>query len=186
MTEASMPQSALPGSRPLSVAKGYLRAAKANWAVLTAILLLGLFIIVPLTLLLITSLRTGTPGNLGDWTFAHYAQASSSSLALRAFLNSIGVATLGTIFSAFYRANVTVPGDLSPTQAKDAAESIAGAISVARTLPNPAGTQLLESARLAFDSGIAPTATIAATLTLVAAVIVAVAFRGNKVPTGQQ
>ena len=98
----------------------------------------------------------------------------------------VGTATLGTIFSAFYRANVSVPGDLSPTQAKDAAESIAGAISVARTLPSPAGAQLLESARLAFDSGIAPTATIAATLTLVAAVIVAVAFRGNKVPTGQQ
>src|SRR6476661_8164943 len=99
MTEASMPQSALPGSRPLSMAKGYLRAAKANWAVVAAILLLGLFIIIPLTLLLITSLRLGSPGNLGDWTFAHYAQAFSSSLALRAFLNSIGVATLGTIFS---------------------------------------------------------------------------------------
>jgi DHA2 family multidrug resistance protein-like MFS transporter len=98
----------------------------------------------------------------------------------------VGTATLGTIFSAFYRANVTVPGDLSPTQAKDGAESIAGAISVARTLPDQAGAQLLESARLAFDSGIAPTATIAATLTLVAAVIVAVAFRGNKMSTGQQ
>ena len=72
------------------------------------------------------------------------------------------------------------------SQAADARESIAGAISVARTLPDPAGAQLLESARLAFDSGIAPTATIAATLTLVAAVIVAVAFRSNKVPTGQR
>ena len=51
----------------------------------------------------------------------------------------VGTATLGTIFSAFYRANVTVPGGLSPSQAKDAAESIAGATSVARTLPDPAG-----------------------------------------------
>jgi iron(III) transport system permease protein len=99
MTEVLMPQSALPGWRALSVAKGYLDAAKANWAVVAAVLLLGLFILIPLALLLITSFRTGTPGNLEDWTLAHYAQAFSSSLALRAFVNSIGVATLGTVFS---------------------------------------------------------------------------------------
>jgi len=92
----------------------------------------------------------------------------------------VGTATLGTIFSAFYRANVTVPAGLSPTQTKAAAESIGGATSVAQSLPEPAGGQLLESARLAFDSGIAPTATIAGSLTLVAALIVGVACRGKK------
>lgn len=99
MTEVSMPQSALPGWRPLSLAKGYLRTAKANWAVIAAILVLALFILIPLALLVITSFKTGTPGNLEDWTLRHYTQALTSSLALSAFINSIGVATLGTIFS---------------------------------------------------------------------------------------
>jgi iron(III) transport system permease protein len=99
MTEVSMPQRALPGWRSLAFARSYVGTAKANWAVIAAVLLLALLVIVPLTLLLVTSLRTGSPGNLGDWTLRHYAQAFSSSLALSAFLNSIGVATLGTIFS---------------------------------------------------------------------------------------
>ena len=47
----------------------------------------------------------------------------------------VGTATLGTIFTAFYRANVEVPHGLSPTQTGDAAESIGGATAVAHTLP---------------------------------------------------
>ena len=91
----------------------------------------------------------------------------------------IGTASLGTIFSAFYRSNVVLPGGLTPDQAADAHESIGGAMSVARDLPPALSSQLIESARTAFDSGIAPTATIAATLTLIAAVIVARSFRGS-------
>src|SRR6185295_19608233 len=36
----------------------------------------------------------------------------------------VGTATLGTIFTAFYRANVDLPAGLSAAQAGDAAESI--------------------------------------------------------------
>ncbi len=89
----------------------------------------------------------------------------------------VGAATLGTIFTAFYRRNVEVPAGLTPTQAGDAAESIAGATAVAREVPAPIADKLLESAHTAFDSGIAPTAIIAATLVLAAAMIVIVAFR---------
>ena len=91
----------------------------------------------------------------------------------------VGTATLGTIFSAFYRARVTLPGGLTPDQAADAHESIGGAIAVARDLPPALSSQLVESARAAFDSGIAPTATIAAVLTLIAAVVVARSFRST-------
>jgi MFS transporter, DHA2 family, multidrug resistance protein len=91
----------------------------------------------------------------------------------------IGTAGLGTMFTAFYRANIELPGALSPGQAADAGESIGGAIAVARTLPTDLGDRLVESARAAFDSGIATTAATAAALTLVAAVIVAAAFRGR-------
>lgn len=89
----------------------------------------------------------------------------------------VGTATLGTIFTAFYRNNVDVPGGLTAAQSADAGESIGGAVSVAAQLPPAQGEGLLASARVAFDSGIAPTATIAGTLVLVAAAAVAWAFR---------
>jgi MFS transporter, DHA2 family, multidrug resistance protein len=89
----------------------------------------------------------------------------------------VGTATLGTIFTAYYRSNVELPQGLSAAQAADARESIGGATSVAQELPPALGERLLDSARTAFDTGIAPTAGIAATLTLVAAVVVALSFR---------
>src|ERR1700712_2688168 len=46
----------------------------------------------------------------------------------------VGTATLGTIFTAFYRSNVEVPRGLPPTEAADASESIGGATSVAKNL----------------------------------------------------
>ncbi|MDT5180391.1 MAG: transporter, family, multidrug resistance protein [Mycobacterium sp.] len=90
----------------------------------------------------------------------------------------VGTATLGTIFTAYYRANVELPGGLTEMQSADARESIGGAVSVAQTLPPALSHRLLDSARVAFDAGIAPTATIAAVLTLIAAGVVALAFRG--------
>jgi DHA2 family multidrug resistance protein-like MFS transporter len=99
----------------------------------------------------------------------------------------VGTATLGTIFTAFYRNNVEVPAGLNAGQTQAAAESIGGATSVAETLPQGIGDALLESARTAFDSGIAPTAIIASSLALVAALVVSVSFRRSaKVDPGQQ
>lgn len=91
----------------------------------------------------------------------------------------VGTATLGTIFSAFYRTNVEIPAGLTPEQAGAAGESIGGAVSVAAELPAETGARLLDSARTAFDSGIAPTALIAMALSLAAAAIVAWSFRGT-------
>jgi MFS transporter, DHA2 family, multidrug resistance protein len=91
----------------------------------------------------------------------------------------IGTATLGTIFTAFYRANVELPQGLSAQQAADAGESIGGATAVAQTLPGDVAGPLLDSAHTAFDSGIAPTSIIAGVLTLVAAAVVAFAFRNG-------
>jgi DHA2 family multidrug resistance protein-like MFS transporter len=92
----------------------------------------------------------------------------------------VGTAVIGTIFTAFYRANVHVPPGLSASQAADAGESISGAAAVAQQLPPVVAGRLMDSAKIAFDSGIAPTAIIAGLLTLVAAVVVAFAFRGNR------
>jgi DHA2 family multidrug resistance protein-like MFS transporter len=90
----------------------------------------------------------------------------------------VGTATLGTIFTAYYRASVELPGGLTEHQMTDARESIGGATSVAQTLPPALSVRLLDSARTAFDAGIAPTATIAAVLVLIAAAVVGLAFRG--------
>jgi len=89
----------------------------------------------------------------------------------------VGTATLGTVFTAYYRHNVELPHGLSPSQSADAGESIGGAVSVAGELPAELAARLLDSARTAFDSGIAPTAGIAITLTLGAIAVVARAFR---------
>ncbi len=97
----------------------------------------------------------------------------------------VGTATLGTIFTAFYRSNVQVPHGLPPTETGDAAESIGGATAVAHTLPADVAERLLDSARTAFDSGIAPTATIAGLLTLIAAVVVAIAHRDFSGPAAR-
>ncbi len=91
----------------------------------------------------------------------------------------VGTATLGTIFSAFYRSNIELTGGLTGEQSADARESIAGAVSVAGDLPPALANPLLESARAAFDSGIAPTSLIAAALTLTAAIAVLRSFRGS-------
>jgi DHA2 family multidrug resistance protein-like MFS transporter len=99
----------------------------------------------------------------------------------------VGTATLGTIFTAFYRNNVEVPAGLTPEQTGAAAESIGGATSVADTLPQGLSDALLTSARTAFDSGIAPTAIIATSLALLAAVVVSVSFgRSAKADADQE
>ena len=90
----------------------------------------------------------------------------------------VGTATLGTIFTAYYRASVELPGGLTDLQTADARESIGGAASVAGTLPPALSGRLMDSARVAFDAGIAPTATIAAVLVLLATAVVAWSFRG--------
>jgi MFS transporter, DHA2 family, multidrug resistance protein len=95
----------------------------------------------------------------------------------------IGTATLGTIFTAFYRTNVDLPQGLSSQQAADAGESIGGAAAVAQTLPGDVAAPLLDSAHTAFDSGIAPTSIIAGVLTLIAAAVVAFAFRNGAGPS---
>jgi iron(III) transport system permease protein len=83
----------------MSLSRRYFEAARANWAVVLAVLVLVLFVVVPLALLLITSFKEGTPGRLGEWTLDNYQDSVSSSLVFEAFRNTIGVATVATIIS---------------------------------------------------------------------------------------
>jgi DHA2 family multidrug resistance protein-like MFS transporter len=91
----------------------------------------------------------------------------------------LGTAVLGGLLSAVYAAQVVVPAGLEATAAATATETLGGATAVAATLPEPAASQLLASARHAFDSGMVFTAAIAVALVLSAAVLVWVTLRGK-------
>ncbi|WP_062211848.1 MFS transporter [Demequina oxidasica] len=89
----------------------------------------------------------------------------------------VGTATLGTMITAFYRANMTVPAGLTPDQATLAGETISGAAVVAQEVPASTASSLMASAGQAFDSGLGWLGLASAALVLGAAVIVMVGFK---------
>ncbi|WP_431280308.1 MFS transporter [Leifsonia poae] len=89
----------------------------------------------------------------------------------------LGTATLGTILTASYRSAVVLPEGLTSAQQHAAGETLGGATTVADQLPSTLGAQLLESARHAFDSGVALTAGIGVALMVGAAVVALVSLR---------
>lgn len=91
----------------------------------------------------------------------------------------LGTAVLGGILSAVYSARVVVPAGLDAAAATSATETLGGATTVAATLPEPAATELLDSARHAFDGGVVLTSGIAVVLVLAAAALVWVTLRGQ-------
>lgn len=97
----------------------------------------------------------------------------------------VGTALLGTMITAFYRANMVVPAGLSPDQASLAGETLPGAAAVAQELPATAGASLMELAGHAFDSGLGWLAMASVVLSLGAAAIVVIGFR-ERAPLEQE
>jgi len=89
----------------------------------------------------------------------------------------LGTAVLGSILTAAYRANVVLPVGLSEAQRQSAGETLGGAVTVSGQLTTDTGTRLLDSARLAFDSGVGVSAWIGVGLVLSAALVGALALR---------
>lgn len=89
----------------------------------------------------------------------------------------LGTAVLGTLLTVSYRNSLVIPEGLSPAQAEAARETLGGASVVANGLPADVGASLMESARHAFDSGIALTSTIGGLLVVAAAVVAALTLR---------
>lgn len=97
--------------------------------------------------------------------------------------SSIGVAVLGSVLAAVYRADLALPDGLTAAQATTAGETLGGAAAVADTLPGPLGTQVLDAAQDAFSRGAAVTSAIGAVLLAAAAVAVArVLHRAGRAP----
>jgi iron(III) transport system permease protein len=76
-----------------------LKAAFRNWPFVLAVTILLLLVIVPLVLLIVSSLKTGTPGNLGHWTIDNYRRVLETPETYRALINTIVVASVGTAIS---------------------------------------------------------------------------------------
>jgi DHA2 family multidrug resistance protein-like MFS transporter len=89
----------------------------------------------------------------------------------------LGTAVLGSILTASYRTAIRVPEAVSATDAAAARETLGAAVEVAESLPGATGAELLESARAAFDSGVATTSWVAVALMAVAITVTLVTLR---------
>ncbi|WP_403023370.1 MFS transporter [Salinibacterium sp. GXW1014] len=96
----------------------------------------------------------------------------------------LGTALLGTILTVSYRNNVVVPEAVGAEAASAAGETLGGAVAVARDLSPGLAAELLESARSAFDSGVALTSAIGAALVVAAVVVALVSLRRVEIDNG--
>jgi DHA2 family multidrug resistance protein-like MFS transporter len=89
----------------------------------------------------------------------------------------LGTAVLGSILTASYRGALQIPAGLTGNEADAARETLGGATELAEHLPTDVGTELLQSAQSAFDSGIALTSGIGVLLIVAAALVATVSLR---------
>lgn len=89
----------------------------------------------------------------------------------------LGTAVLGSVVNAAYRAHLELPDGLTGAQRHSAGETLGGAADVAAALPADAGALLLDSARRAFDSGVAWTGGVGVVLMIGAAALALATLR---------
>jgi MFS transporter, DHA2 family, multidrug resistance protein len=75
---------------------------------------------------------------------------------------ALGIAVIGSIGTAVYRGELRMPDDAPPWAAEAARGTIGGAQEVARGLPDPLGTEILEATLSAFTRGVQVTASTSA------------------------
>ncbi|MGR0219461.1 MFS transporter [Agromyces sp. ZXT2-6] len=85
----------------------------------------------------------------------------------------LGTAVLGSILAAWYRTAIEVPSGLTAGQADASRETLAGAMTLAETLPGATGAELAASAAAAFSGGITVTAAIGVLLMVAAGIVAA-------------
>ncbi|MGW1777341.1 MFS transporter [Streptomyces sp. NPDC002104] len=90
--------------------------------------------------------------------------ASALSETSGEFGVAAGIAILGSIGTAVYRDQISVPAGVAADTAEAAREGIANAVALAPGVSGPEGTELLDSAREAFTSGVNLVGALAAVL----------------------
>jgi len=93
---------------------------------------------------------------------------------------ALGIAILGSLGTAVYRANLTaaMPAGMAPGDQTAALDSLGGAIQVASGLPSQLGDTLVEAGKSAFVDGLHTTTGVTAVVALVIAGVVAALLRG--------
>ncbi len=110
--------------------------------------------------------------------------ASAASETSNEFGGALGLAVLGSVGAAVYRARMTddMPAEL-PSGASDAArDTLAAATAVSDQLPAAAGADLLETAKVAFTTGFQITALTSMAVVAVGAILAAVLLRNVRRP----
>ena len=92
---------------------------------------------------------------------------------------ALGIAILGTLGTAVYRARMTgaVPSGVPPEAAESARDTLGGAVAASDRLPVQAGADLLDAARQAFTAALQTTAAVSAAVTAACAVAILVLLR---------
>jgi DHA2 family multidrug resistance protein-like MFS transporter len=91
---------------------------------------------------------------------------------------ALGIAILGSLSSAVYRARIAVPAQVPARVASASKGSYAGAVAAAHGLPSRIATALLDQSRTAFTGGMHVTATTSAVLLAGVAVTTVIVLRG--------
>ena len=105
--------------------------------------------------------------------------ASAISETGAEFGGALGIAILGSLGTAVYRAGVVdaVPAGVPSSAADAARDTLGGALAVAQQLPGRLGDGLAEAATEAFTRGLQLTATVGAIIAFVVAAVVATLLR---------
>jgi hypothetical protein len=98
------------------------------------------------------------------------ARAAAVRRAGRGRVTRLGIAVLGSVLSAFYRSDLTLPAGLGGDQAAAAREPVSGGVETGARLSGPAGQHLVDAAREAFTHSLHTTTLIAAAIMLLGAV----------------
>ena len=108
--------------------------------------------------------------------------ASAISETSAEFGGAIGIALFGSIGVAIYRSLIAdgIPADATVLITEEARATLAGAIEVARNLPNQQGADLTASAQNAFLKGLRLCAMISTALAAGLAIFVAATLRGKR------
>lgn len=109
--------------------------------------------------------------------------ASAMSETSAEFGIATGIAIFGSVGTAVYRDELTVPAKVPAGQAAEATDSLAGAINVAGGLDDQLAANLLAPAREAFTSGLHTVAGIVAALVVTFAVLGMVLLRKTRPAT---
>jgi DHA2 family multidrug resistance protein-like MFS transporter len=144
-------------------------AAGGVAAVVVGLTLAGLGISPAMALMMNLMLGAAPPDKAGS--------AASISETSGEFGIAVGIAALGSLATAVYRANLVLPEGLSAATENAARQGITAATGAAQQLPAALGADLLDSARTAFTAGMTTVAGIGAVIFVGLAVLVAVTFR---------